>query len=146
MSVGYEQQAEYGIYCENAVKLRCTDGEIVGVGRDAVGFCMMKSYALFADNLHFRGYESQSMGVMMRTSDCRMAVDNRGHNFYSRIHVWMAVKRVKGSIFFHCKGDPAYTSHNSGCSTTPSCGKSLTMTSLLNCSILLPKRWLSNPN
>lgn len=67
--VGYEQQAEYGIYCENAVKLRFTDGEIVGVGRDAVGFCMIKGYALFADNLHFRGYESQSMGMMMRTSE-----------------------------------------------------------------------------
>ena len=45
----------------------------------------------------------------MRTSDCHIsdcvmidchtAVDNAGCNFYSRIHAWMTVKHIEGSIF-----------------------------------------------
>ncbi|WP_297674455.1 hypothetical protein [uncultured Bacteroides sp.] len=111
-------QAEYGIYCENAMKLRFTDGEIVNIGQNAIGLCMMKGYELFIDNIHFNGSQVQSTGIMMRTSDCHIsdcvminchtAVDNRGSNFYCRIHAWMTSKYLKGSVFFRTKGGPVY--------------------------------------
>lgn len=111
-------QAKYGIYCENAMKLHFTDGEIVNIGQKAAGLCVMKGYELFVDNIHFWGSQAQSTGIMMRTSDCHFsdcvmidchtAIDNRGSNFYCRIHAWMTSKYLKGSTFFRCKGGPTY--------------------------------------
>jgi hypothetical protein len=42
--------------------------------------------------------------------DCHTAVDNAGCNFYSRIHAWMTVKHIEGSIFFKNHGGLVYLS------------------------------------
>ena len=113
-------KAKFGIYCENAIKLRFTDGEIVGIKNGGIGFYMGKGYEVFVDNIHFHGGQNNATGIMMRTSDCHFsdcvminchtAIDNLGCNFYSRIHAWMTAHYIKGSTFYRSRGGLAYLS------------------------------------
>jgi hypothetical protein len=113
-------EAKIGINCENAIKLRFTDGEIVGIKKGGVGFYMGKGYEVFVDNIHFRGGQNNATGIMMRTSDCHFsdcvminchtAIDNLGCNFYCRIHAWMTAPFIKESTFYRSRGGLAYLS------------------------------------
>lgn len=113
-------KARIGIYCKNTIKLRFTDGEIVGIKNEGIGFYMEKGYEVFVDNLHFLGEQNYATGIMMRTSDCHIsdcaminchtAIDNLGCNFYSRIHAWMTAHYIEGSTFYRSRGGLAYLS------------------------------------
>lgn len=115
-------KAKIAIYCENAIKLHFTDGEIVGIKNGGIGFYTGKGYEVFVDNIHFHGGQNNATGIMMRTGDCHFsdcviinchtAIDNLGCNFYCRIHAWMTAHYhyIKGSTFYRSRGGLAYLS------------------------------------
>lgn len=102
--------AKKGIDCSNVIKFHICDGEIKGIGTNAIGLSVEKGYELLVDNLHFHGNGKYSTGVKIMTSDCHFsdcvmidcytAVDNQGSNFYERIHAWMLSRYIDGSIYF----------------------------------------------
>lgn len=99
-----------GINCDKVIKLCISDGEIIGIGANAIGLNIEKGYELLAKNLHFHGSQVNSTGIKINTSDCHFsdcimidcytAVDNTGSNFYERIHAWMLPNYLKGSTYF----------------------------------------------
>lgn len=106
--------ARIGINCDKVIKLHLTDGEFSGIGANAIGLNVKEGYELLADNLHFHGNQKYSTGIRTLTSDCHFsdcimidcytAVDNRGSNFFERIHAWMLPRYIHGSTYFRNRG------------------------------------------
>ena len=99
-----------------AIKIRITDCNITGIPENGVGITIEKGYEVFVDNVHFEGGAYKATGLRSNTADCHYsdlvmidchtAVDNRGINYYERIHAWMGEKGkwIDGSTFFRVRG------------------------------------------
>lgn len=108
--------AKSGIFGACAIKVRITDCNITGIPQDRVGIAIEKGYEVFVDNVHFEGGDNKAVGLRANTADCHFsdlvmidchtAVDNRGINYYERIHAWMGEKGrwLDGSVFFRIRG------------------------------------------
>ena len=103
-----------GILCQQASKLRITNCEVASIGANAVGIKIDKGFEIFVDNSHFEGWDVNSTGIKIAISDCHFsdcvmidcytAVDNRGSNFFERIHAWMLPRYIQGRIYFRNRG------------------------------------------
>lgn len=106
------------INCEKAIKLHISEGEIIGIGEDAIGINVQSGYEVLVDKIHFHGAKKHSTGIKIITSDCHFtdcimincytAVDNKGSNFYDRIHAWMLHQYINGSSFFKNRGGTVF--------------------------------------
>lgn len=108
--------AKSGINGVCAIKVRITDCNITGIPQNGVGLTIEKGYEVFVDNVHFEGGDYKATGLRANTADCHFsdlvmidchtAVDNRGINYYERIHAWMGEKGkwIDGSVFFKIRG------------------------------------------
>lgn len=102
--------ASVGINCSKVIKFHISDCEIFGIGMNSVGLNVAGGYELLVNNLHFHGSQKYSTGIRILTSDCHFsdcimincytAVDNKGSNFFDRIHAWMLSQYIQGSTYF----------------------------------------------
>lgn len=107
-----------GIDCQKAIKLHLSEGEIIGIGNNSVGLNIQSGYEVLVDKIHFHGIQKFSTGIKITTSDCHFvdcimincytAVDNKGSNFYDRIHAWMLSQYIYGSSFFMNRGGTVF--------------------------------------
>ena len=106
--------AKVGYWGKFPEKIRITDGEINGIGENAVGMSFDKGFEVFVDNIHFRGVSPRATGIRLKTSDCHFSnivmIDCQkgfelyGSNFFSQIHAWIQdPKLLKGSQLFDIK-------------------------------------------
>ncbi len=109
------KKAKSGINCRHVVKLHVSDCWIYGVPKNACGVKVEKGAEMFFDNIHIEGGENKAIGVKIDTHDCHftdcaminchIAVDNKGSNFYERIHAWIENGNwIDESAFFRVRG------------------------------------------
>lgn len=116
LSLDLNNKAKSGIKCPNAIKVRISNSSIKNIPAGSSGIIIENGYEIFVDNIHLEGGENNSTGILINTHDCHFSdivlidchtgIDNKGSNFFERIHGWMGAggKWIDGSTFFKIRG------------------------------------------
>lgn len=109
------KKAKTGMDFLNAVKVHTSECWIFGVPKSSTGINVVKGGEMFFDHIHIEGGERGANGFKIETHDCHfsdcvmincyVAIDNKGSNFFERIHAWMEDGRwIPGGCFFKIRG------------------------------------------